>query len=83
MEIQLLCQKQSHASTMHDIGGPVNVDAHAHDTNMLVDNDVIENVVATITTRVLEDIHTLVRKRAFVALPPRSPASQYFNTEET
>jgi hypothetical protein len=25
--------------SMHDVGGPLNVDAHAHDTNMLVDND--------------------------------------------
>jgi hypothetical protein len=38
------------------------LDAHAHDTNMLVDNDVIENVVATVTARVLEDIHTPVGK---------------------
>jgi hypothetical protein len=68
---------------VHDVGGPLNVDAHAHDTNMLVDNDVIENVVATVTAGVLEDIHTPVRKRASVALPPRSPAVQYFNTEGT
>jgi hypothetical protein len=46
------------------------VDAHAHDTNMLVDNDVIENVVATVTAGILEDILTPVRKRAFVVLPP-------------
>jgi hypothetical protein len=57
-EIQLLCRQQSRAPTVHDVGGPFNVDAHAHDTNMLVDNNVIENVVATVTAGVLEDIHT-------------------------
>ena len=50
------------------------MDAHAHDTNMLVDNDVIENVVAIVTAGVLEDIHTPVRKQASVVLFPRSPA---------
>jgi hypothetical protein len=50
---------------------------------MLVDNDIIENVVATVTDGVLEDIHTPVRKRAFVALPPPSPAVQSLNTEGT
>jgi hypothetical protein len=59
------------------------VDAHAHDTNMLVDNDVIENVVATVTAGVLEDIYTPVCKRASVALPPRSPTVQYFNSKGT
>jgi hypothetical protein len=59
------------------------VDTHAHDTNMLVDNDIIENVVAIVTVGVLEDIHTLVRKRAFVALPLPSPTVQSLNTEET
>jgi hypothetical protein len=62
LEIQLLRQQQSHAPTVHDVEGPLNVDAHAHDTNMLVDNDIIENVVAPVTTGVLEDIHTPVRK---------------------
>jgi hypothetical protein len=65
-----------------DVLGPLNVDAHAHDTNMLdnIDNDVIENVVAIVTVGVLEDIHTPVHKRAFVALPPPSPAVQSLNT---
>ena len=49
---------------------------------MLVDNDVIENVVAIVTVGVLEDIHTPVRKRAFVVLPPPSLAVQFLNTEE-
>jgi hypothetical protein len=83
LEIQLFRRQQSHAPTIHDVGGPLNVDAHAHDTNMLVDNDVIENVVATVTAGVLEDIHILVRKRASVALPPPSPAVQSLNIEET
>ena len=68
---------------MHDVGGPLNVDALAHDTNMLVDNNVIENMVATVIARILEDIYTPVRKRAFVALPLPSPAVQYFNTKGT
>ena len=54
------------------------MDAHAHDTNMLIDNDVIENVVATVTVGVLEDIHVQVCKQASVVLPPQSPAVQYF-----
>jgi hypothetical protein len=83
LEIQLLRWQQSHAPTVHDVGGPFNVDARTHDTNMLVDNDIIENVVATVTDGVLEDIHTPVRKRAFVALPPPSPAVQSLNTEGT
>jgi hypothetical protein len=45
-----------------------------------IDNDVIENVVAIVTVGVLEDIHTPVHKRAFVALPPPSPAVQSLNT---
>jgi hypothetical protein len=56
------------------------VDAYAHDTNMLVDNDVIENVVATVTVGVLEDIHTPIRKRASIALPSPSPVVQSLNT---
>jgi hypothetical protein len=81
LEIQLLRRQQSCAPTVHDVGGPLDVDAHAHDTNMLVDNDVIENVVAIVTAGVLEDIHIPVRKRASIALPPSSPAVQYFNRE--
>ena len=68
---------------MHDVGGPLNVDAHAHDTNMLVDNDVTENMVATITAGILEDIHTPVYKQASVALPLRSPTVHYLDTEGT
>jgi hypothetical protein len=83
LEIQLLRRQQSHAHTVHDIGGPLNVDAHAHDTNMLIDNYVIENMVATITIGVLEDIHTPVRKRASVPLPPPSLAVQSLNIEGT
>jgi hypothetical protein len=66
-----------------DVQGPLNVDAHDHDTTMLVDNDAIENVVATITIGVLEDIRTLVRKRASIALPPPSLAAQSLNIEGT
>jgi hypothetical protein len=40
-------------------------------------------VVAIVTAGVLEDIHTPVHKRASIALPPRSPVVQYFNTEGT
>ena len=68
---------------MHDVGGPLNVDAHNHDTNMLVDNNVIENVVAIVTAEVLEDIQTPVRKRDSVALLPPSPALQFLNTKGT
>ena len=81
MEIQLLRRQQSCAPTVYDIEGPLNVDAHTHDTNMLVDNDVIENVVATVIARILEDIHTPIRKQASIALPPRSLVVQYFNTK--
>jgi hypothetical protein len=59
------------------------VDAHAHNTNMLVDNDVIENVVAIVTAGVVEDIQTPVRKRASVALPPPSPAVHSLNIDGT
>jgi hypothetical protein len=59
------------------------VEAHAHDTNMVVDNDVIENVVATVTATVLEDIHTLVCKPPSVALPLPSPTRQSLNTKGT
>jgi hypothetical protein len=47
---------------MDDVRGPFNMSAHAHDTNMLVDNDDIENVVAIVTVGILEDIHTPVCK---------------------
>ena len=57
------------------------MDAHAHDTNMLVDNNIIENVVAIVTAGVLEDMHTLVHKLASVALLLPSLAVQSFNTE--
>jgi hypothetical protein len=83
LEIQLLRRQQSHAPTVHDVGGPFNVEAHAHDTNMLVDNGVIENAVAIVTTGVLEDIHTLVCKQASVALPPPSSTVQSLNIEGT
>jgi hypothetical protein len=59
------------------------VDAHAHDTNMLVDNNVIEIVVATVTAGILEDIHTPIRKRASIALPLLSLVVQSLNTEGT
>ena len=48
---------------------------------MLVHNDVIENMVATVTTGVLEDIHTPVCKQPFIALPPPSPIVQSLNME--
>jgi hypothetical protein len=48
-EIQHLRQQQSHAFTVDDIQGFIDVEAHTHDTNMLIDNNVIENVVATVT----------------------------------
>ena len=83
LEIHLFHWQQSHTPIVHDIGGPLNVDAHIHDTNMLVDNNVIENVVATVTVGVLEDIHTPICKRASVALPPWSPTVQNFSTEGT
>jgi subtilisin-like proprotein convertase family protein len=66
-----------------DVRGPLNVDAHTHDTNMLVDNDVIENVVATVIVGVLEDIYTPIRKRASVALLSPSPVVQSLYTEGT
>jgi hypothetical protein len=80
-EIQHLCRQQSHALIVDDIQGPIDVEAHAHDTNMLVDNDVIGNVVATVTAGVLEDIHIHVCKRSSVALPLPSPIVQSLNTK--
>jgi hypothetical protein len=82
LEIQQLRWQQSHALIVDDVQGPLNVDAHAHDTNMLVDKDVIENVVVIVTVvLVLKDIHIPVCKRASVALPPPSPAIQFLNIE--
>jgi hypothetical protein len=83
LEIQQLRRQPSHALTMDDVRRPSNVDVHAHDTNMLVDNDVIENVVAIVTAGVLEDIHIPICNRASVVLPLPSPAVQSLNIEET
>jgi hypothetical protein len=83
LEIQHFHRQQSHAAIMDDVRGPLNVNAYAHDINMLVDNDVIENVVAIVIAAVLEDIHTPVCKRASIVLPPPSPAVQSLNTEGT
>jgi hypothetical protein len=61
-EIEELRRQRSHASTVDDIQNPTKNETHAHDTNMLVDNDVIETVVATIAAGVLEDIHSPIRR---------------------
>jgi hypothetical protein len=82
-EIEELCRQQSHASTMDDIQNPIDDETHAHDTNMLVDNDVMKNVVATVTAGVLEDTHSPIRKRPSIPLPPPSPTVQSLNTEGT
>jgi hypothetical protein len=66
-----------------DIQNPTDDETHAHDTNMLVDNDVIKNVVATVTYGVLEDIHIPIRKRPSIPLPPPSHTIQSLNTEGT
>jgi hypothetical protein len=50
---------------------------------MLVDNDVIENVVAIVTAGVFKGIHTLFRKGASVVLPPPSPEVQSLHTKRT
>jgi hypothetical protein len=50
---------------------------------MLIHNDLIENVVATVTTKVLKDIHTPVYKQPSIALPPPSPTIQSLNAEGT
>jgi hypothetical protein len=63
--------------------GPIDVEAHAQDANMLVHNDVIENMVATVTTGVLKDIHTPVSKQPSIALPPPSPIVQSLKVEGT
>jgi thymidine kinase len=41
-EIEELCRQRSHASTVDDIQNPTDDETHAHDTNMLVDNDFID-----------------------------------------
>jgi hypothetical protein len=78
-----LCRQRSHTLIVDDIQGPIDVEAHAHDTNMLVVNDVIENVVAIVTAGVLKDIHTPVCKRLSIALPRPSPTIQSLNTKGT
>jgi hypothetical protein len=50
---------------------------------MLVHNDVIENVVATVDVGIHQDIHTLVCKRPSIALPPPSPVVLSLNIERT
>jgi hypothetical protein len=65
------------------IQGPIDLEAHAHETNMLVDNNVIENVATTVTAGVLKDIHTPVCKWPSVALLPPSPILQSLSTEGT
>jgi hypothetical protein len=79
-EIEELRRQQSHASTVDDIQNPTDDEIHAHDTNMLVDNDVIENVVATVTAGILEDIHSPIRRRPSVPLLPPSHTVQSLNT---
>jgi DNA/RNA endonuclease YhcR with UshA esterase domain len=61
-ENQHLHQLGSHDLVMDDMQGPIDVEAHAQVANMLVYNDVIENVVATVTAGVLEDIYIPVQK---------------------
>jgi hypothetical protein len=82
-EIEELRRQRSHASTVNDIQNPTDDETHVHDTNMLVDNDVIENVVATVTYGVLEDIHTPICRRPSIPLPPPSHTVQSLNTEGT
>jgi hypothetical protein len=82
-EIEELHRQRSHASTVDDIQNPTDDETHAHDTNMIVDNDVIENVVATVTVGVLEDIHSPIRRRPLVPLPPPIPTVQSLNIEGT
>jgi hypothetical protein len=82
-EIQHLHRQQSRALTVDDIRRPIDVEAHAHDTNMLIENNVIENVVAIVTTGILKDIHTPVHKWPFVVLPPPIPIVQSLITEGT
>jgi hypothetical protein len=47
--IQHLCWLGSHALAVDDIQGPIDVEAHAQDANMLIHNDVIENKVTIVT----------------------------------
>jgi hypothetical protein len=82
-EIEELRRQCSHASTVYGIQNPTDDETHAHDTNMLVDNDVIENVVATVIYGVLEDIHSPIRRRPSIPLPPPSHTVQSLNTEGT
>jgi hypothetical protein len=62
---------------------PIDVRGHAQDANMVVHNNVIESVVATVTTGILEDIHTHVCKRPSIAMLPPSPIVQFLNKENT
>jgi hypothetical protein len=82
-EIEELHRQRSHASTVDVIQNPTDDETHAQDTNMLIDNDVIENVVATVTYGVLEDIHIPIRRRPSIPLPPPSHTVQSLNTEGT
>jgi hypothetical protein len=45
-----------------DIQGPIDVQGHAQDANMVAYNNVIESVVYIVSIGVLEDIHIPVRK---------------------
>ena len=58
---------------MDDVQRPFNTDAHAYDTTILVDNNVIENVVANVTAGVLEDIWIPICKQASIVPYPPSP----------
>jgi hypothetical protein len=66
-----------------DIQNPTDDETHAHDTNMLIDNDVIKNVVATVAVGVLEDIHSPICRRPSIPLPPPSHTIQSLNREGT
>jgi hypothetical protein len=50
---------------------------------MVVDIDVIESIVATVTVIVLEDIHTPVCKQPFIVFLFSNPIAQSLNTERT
>ena len=79
-EIQYFYWQQSRALTMDDIRGPIDVEAHARDTNMLIDNNVIENVAANV---VLKEIHTPIHKWPFIVLLSPIPIVQSLITERT
>jgi hypothetical protein len=68
---------------MDDIQNPTNDEIHAHDTDMLVDNDVIKNVVPIVTAGVLEDIHSPICRRPSVPLLPPNHTIQSLNIEGT